>query len=134
MITTIGQIAIVLAALATGQVDGQMEIKAGPEPPPPASKPATIVDWWTPSIMVGGMFLAALVGAGAVWLAQRSAARYHRERLQRLLPGKLLAEFHPYATLEQQATEYRLTNAVYTAAVRLDFRGAFRVYEFLDMD
>ena len=31
MISTIGQIAIVLAALATGQVDGRMEIKAGPD-------------------------------------------------------------------------------------------------------
>jgi len=36
MITTIGQIAIVLAALATGQVDAQGEIKAAPKPPPAA--------------------------------------------------------------------------------------------------
>jgi len=38
VITTIGQIAIVLAALATGQIDGQMEIKAGPDPLPLAAE------------------------------------------------------------------------------------------------
>ena len=39
MTSTIGQIAIVLAALATGQVDGQPTIGSAPDRPPPASKP-----------------------------------------------------------------------------------------------
>lgn len=107
MITTIGQIAIVLAAGgATTQPSG------------------FDLEKWLPTILpFVGVFIGSLISYLGVLTAQQFAAKAERRRLRRVLPGKLLAESIPCYTLMQQAREYTIDYSFYATAINWEANG-----------